>query len=110
MRSRALVKLLTLAALVAGAIMLALPAAASADALVQTQVSCVAFANGGANKYEGFGTNVITATGAVVLTCHLTLVSGAPVEQPTWTTQTGGNCELLQLPDGRAQLNCHYAL
>ena len=108
MRSRALVKLLTLAALVAGAIMLALPAAASADALVQTQVSCVAFANGGANKYEGFGTNVITATGAVVLTCHLTLVFGTPVAEPTSTTY--GNCELLQLPSGRAQLSCHYSL
>ena len=43
MRRQAAVKLLMLGALVAGTIALVLPATASADALVETQVPCVAF-------------------------------------------------------------------
>jgi Protein of unknown function (DUF3455) len=52
---------------------------------------------------------VITDTGDVVLTCHLTLVYGTPVSEPT-RTNPYGPCELLQLPSGRAELNCHYSL
>jgi hypothetical protein len=103
-RNRA--NLLMLVALIAGAIMLVLPATASADARVSTQVPCVSYVGG--NFYSGSGTNVITDTGDVVLTCHLTLVTGTPVSEPTWATY--GNCETLQLPSGRAELNCHYSL
>ena len=57
---RALHKLLLLAALVAGTMVLVLPATASADARVQTQVPCVAYANAGTTFYSGSGTEVIT--------------------------------------------------
>jgi hypothetical protein len=93
MRSRG--NLWMLAALIAGTVMLALPATASADSRVSTQVPCVAYANGGANFYSGSGTEVITNNGDVVLTCHLTLVYGTPVSEPTTTTY--GNGKLLQL-------------
>jgi hypothetical protein len=106
MRSRG--NLWMLAALIAGTVMLVLPAAASADARVATQVPCVAYANAGANFYSGSGTEVITDTGDVVLTCHLTLVSGTPVSAPTTTAY--GNGELLQLPSGQAELKSHYSL
>lgn len=106
MRNR-LAKLVLLTTLAAGAIML-VPAVANADARVMTEVPCVAYADAGTSFYSGSGTNVITDTGDVVLTCHLTLVSGTPVAEPTWTTY--GNCELLRLPSGRAELNCHYPL
>jgi hypothetical protein len=107
MRSRG--RLLTLAAaVIAGATMLVLPATASADARVIPDTPCVAYANAGANFYSGSGTQVITNNGDVVLTCHLALVSGTPVSAPTWTTY--GACDLLQLPSGRAELNCHYSL
>jgi hypothetical protein len=82
-----------------------LPAAASADARVSTQAPCVSYVGG--NFYSGSGTNVTTDTGSVVLTCHLTLVSGTPVSEPTRTTY--GTCDTLQLPSGRAELNCHYS-
>jgi hypothetical protein len=98
-----------LAAVIAGTVMLVLPATASADARVITQTSCVAYANGGANFYSGSGTQVITDTGDVVTTCHLTLVYGTPVSEPT-KTNPYGPCELLQLPSGQAELNCHYSL
>ena len=104
MRSRA--NLLMLAALIGGTIMLVLPATAGADARVSTEVPCVSYVGG--NFYSGSGTDVITDTGDVVLTCHLTLVSGTPVPGPTRTTY--GNCETLQLPSGKAELNCHYSL
>jgi hypothetical protein len=107
MRSRA--NLLMLAAVIAGTVMLVLPATASADARVITQTSCVAYANAGANFYSGSGTQVITDTGDVVTTCHLTLVYGTPVSEPTQTNPYGP-CELLQLPSGQAELNCHYSL
>jgi hypothetical protein len=97
-----------LAALVLGTVMLVLPATASADAYVWPGAPCVAYANGGANFYSGSGTDVITDNGDVVLTCHLNLVRGTPVAEPT--SSTYGNCELLQLPSGRAELNCHYSL
>ena len=100
-------KLVLLMTLVTGTIML-VPAVAGADAHVMTDVPCVAYADAGTSFYSGSGTNVITDTGDVVLTCHLTLVSGTPVAQPTWTTY--GNCKLLRLPSGRAELNCHYSL
>jgi hypothetical protein len=103
-----LVKLLLLSALVAGTMLLVIPATASADARVQPGIPCVAYANAGATFYSGSGTEVVTDTGNVVASCHLTLVSGAAVAEPTRTTY--GNCELLQLPSGRAQLTCHYAL
>ena len=100
-------KIVLLTTLVAGAIML-VPAVASGDARVMTQVPCVAYADAGTSFYSGSGTNVITDTGDVVLTCHLTLVSGETVAQPTRTTY--GNCDLLRLPSGQAELQCHYAL
>ena len=101
-------KFFLLAALAAGALMLLRPAAASADALVWPQAPCVAYANGGANFYSGSGTSVMTPNGGAVLTCHLTLVYGTPVERPTRTTY--GNTELLQLPSGEAELTAHYQL
>lgn len=107
MRSRT--NLLILAAAIAGTVMLLLPATASADARVTTQVSCVAYANGGANFYSGSGTQVVTDTGAVELTCHLKLVYGTPVSEPT-RTNPYGPCEILQLPSGQATVNCHYSL
>jgi hypothetical protein len=97
-----------LAALVAGSLMLLRPASASADARVWTQVPCVAYANGGASFYSGSGTSVTTPNGDAVLTCHLTLVYGTPVDKPT--SSTYGNTELLQLPSGRAVLTAHYQL
>jgi len=100
-------KLVLLTTLVAGAIML-VPAVASGEARVMTQVPCVAYADAGTSFYSGSGTNVITDTGHVVLSCHLALVSGTAVAQPTRTTY--GNCDLLRLPSGEAELNCHYAL
>jgi hypothetical protein len=100
-------RLVLLTALVVGAIIL-VPAVARADARVMTQVPCVAYADAGTSFYSGSGTNVITDTGDVVLTCHLTLMSGTLVAQPTRTTY--GNCELLRLPSGQAELNCHYRL
>jgi len=107
MRSRA--NFLLLAALVAGATVLVLPATASADARVITQTSCVAYANAGANFYSGSGTIVMTDAGDVVTTCHLTLVYGTAVAEPT-RTNPYGPCDLLQLPSGLAELNCHYSL
>ena len=101
-------KFLMLAALVLGTVMLVLPATASADAHVSPGAPCVAYADGGARFYSGSGTDVITSNGDVVLTCHLSLVYGTPVAEPT--SSTYGNCELLQLPSGRAKLSCHYAL
>jgi hypothetical protein len=98
-----------LAAVIAGGVMLVLPAMASADARVITQTPCVAYANAGANFYSGSGTQVITDTGDVVTTCHLTLVYGTPVSEPT-KTNPYGPCALLQLPSGQAELNCHYSL
>jgi hypothetical protein len=104
MRTRG--RLLLLATLLTGTITVVLPAAAGADARVSPHVPCVSSVGG--NAYSGSGTNVITDGGDVILTCHLTLVSGTPVSQPTRTTY--GNCVTLQLPSGRAELNCHYAL
>ena len=103
---RNLGRLLMLAALITGTITIALPAAANADARVSTQIPCVSYAGG--NVYSGSGTYVISDSGDVNLTCHLTLVSGTPVTEPTRTTY--GNCETLQVPSGRAELNCHYSL
>jgi hypothetical protein len=99
-------RLLMLATLVTGTTAVALPATAGADARVAPQVPCVSSVGG--NAYSGSGTDVVTANGDVILTCHLTMVSGMPVSQPTRTTY--GNCVTLQLPSGRAELNCHYAL
>jgi hypothetical protein len=106
MRNR-VAKLVLLTTLVAGTIML-VPAVAAADARVTTQAPCVAYADAGTSFYSGSAINVITDNGGVVLSCHLTLVSGTPVAEPTRTTY--GNCELLRLPSGKAELNCHYAL
>jgi hypothetical protein len=103
---RTLGRLSMLATLVAGTTAIVLPAGASADALVDPHVPCVSSVGG--NAYSGFGTDVINARGDVILTCHLTLVSGTPVAQPQRTTY--GNCVTLELPSGRAELNCHYAL
>jgi len=108
-RKQAVVKLLMLGALVAGTIMLVLPATASADALVDTQTSCFASSNGGANVYLGSGTSLITATGLAVLTCHLTLVSGTPVARATRTTTAGG-CDMIETPSGNATLTCFHQL
>ena len=99
-------RLLMLAALITGTIMIVLPAAASADARVSTQVPCVSYVGG--NGYSGSGTSVIADDGKVILTCHLTLVSGTPVSKAT--RSTNGNCDTLELPSGRAELNCHYWL
>lgn len=101
-----LARLLMLAALITGTIAIALPATASAEARVATHVACAAYAGG--NAYSGSGTSVTTDSGDVTLACHLTLVSGTPVADATKTPY--GNCDLLQLPSGRAELNCHYAL
>ena len=99
-------RLLMLATLIIGTISIVLPSAANADARVSTQVPC--FSSVGGNVYSGSGTNVVTDGGKVILTCHLTLVSGTPVSEPA--TSTYGNCDTLQLPSGRAELNCHYSL
>jgi hypothetical protein len=107
-RRRALANLLLIVGVVAAAMALVLPATAGAGALVQTEVPCVAYADAGATFYSGSGTQVITDGGNVVTSCHLSLVSGTPVAQPTRTTY--GNCELLRVPSGRAELSCHYAL
>jgi len=109
MRKQAVVKLLMLGALVAGTIMLVLPATARADALVDAQTSCFASSGGGANVYLGSGTSVITDTGLAVLTCHLTLVSGTPVAEATRTTTAGG-CALIETPSGHAILTCFHQL
>jgi len=109
MERRAVVTLLLLALLVAGPIALARPATAGADAHVFTQIPCLSYANAGATKYEGTGTTVYTPNGDVVTTCHMTLVFGTPVTEPTWTNPYGP-CDLLELPSGRAELMCHYAL
>lgn len=106
MRNRAVAKFVMLAILVAGTIMLVLPATASADALVSTQVPCAFFVGG--NSYGGSGTNVITSNGDVVLSCHLSLVSGTPVARPVRTTV--GNCEVLETPSGKAEASCHFQL
>jgi hypothetical protein len=106
MRNR-VAKLVLFTTLVTSVIML-IPAVASADARVTTQVPCVAYADGGSSFYSGSGTSVITDTGEAVLSCHLTLVYGTAVSHPTRTTY--GNCELLRLPSNQAELNCHYAL
>ncbi len=108
MRRQAAVKHLMLGALVAETIALALPAPASADALVETQVPCVAFPAGG-NVYAGSGTSVVTATGRAVLTCHLSLVSGTPVAEATRTTTTGG-CDVIETPSGFAVMTCFHQL
>ena len=108
MRTQTAVKLLMLGALVAGTIALVLPATASADALVETQVPCVAFLAGG-NVYEGFGTSLVTATGRTVLTCHLSLVSGTPVAEATRSTTAGG-CDVIETPSGLAIMTCFHQL
>lgn len=107
MRKR-IAKLALLTTLVAGAIML-VPAVASADARVMTRVPCVAYADAGTSFYSGSGTYVITDTGDVELSCHLTLQYGSSVAEPT-RTNTYGTCDLLRLPSGQAELNCHYSL
>jgi hypothetical protein len=107
MRRQAAVKLLMLGALVAGTIAM-VPATASADALVETQVPCVAFLAGG-NVYEGSGTSVVTATGLAVLTCHLSLVSGTSVAHATRTTTAGG-CDVIETPNGLAIMTCFHQL
>jgi hypothetical protein len=107
MRSRG--NLLLLAALAAGAILLVLPATAGADARVITQTSCVAYTHAGANFYSGSGTVVTTDKGDVVTTCHLTLVYGTPVTEPT-SSNPYGPCDILELPSGQAEVNCHYSL
>jgi Na+-translocating ferredoxin:NAD+ oxidoreductase RnfD subunit len=106
MRNRAMVKLATFAALVAAAITLALPATASAEALVFTQAPCAFFFGGKA--YAGSGTNVVTPAGLFVLTCHMSLVSGTPVDRATTTTV--GNCEVVETPSGRANASCIFEL
>jgi hypothetical protein len=104
---RRFAKLSLIAALAATAV-LAVPAVARADARVSPNVPCVAYASGGTTFYSGSGTEVISDRGDVTTTCHLTLVYGTPVAQPTSTAY--GNCTLLEVPSGRAQLSCHYAL
>ena len=108
MRRQAAVKRLMLGALVAGTIALVLPATARADALVETQVPCVAFLPSG-NSYAGAGTSVVTATGLAVLTCHLSLESGAPVARATRTTTAGG-CDVIETPSGHAIMTCFHQL
>jgi hypothetical protein len=108
MRKQAAVNLLILGALVAGTIALVLPVTASADALVETQVPCVAFLAGG-NVYEGSGTSVVTANGLAVLTCHLSLVSGTPVDRAARTTTAGG-CDVIETPSGLAIMTCFHQL
>src|SRR5262249_37008619 len=101
-------KLLMFAALVVGSVMLMAPVTASADSRVSLNVPCVAYADGGATRYEGSGINVIAANGVGVLSCHLSIVTGTPVAHPTATTY--GTCVLLQLPGGQAELRCKYQI
>ena len=108
MRRQIAVKLLILGALVARTIALVLPATASADALVETQVPCLAFLTGG-NVYAGSRTSVVTANGLAVLTCHLSLVSGTPAAEATRTTTAGG-CDVIETPSGRAIMTCFHQL
>jgi hypothetical protein len=101
------VRLLTVAAAVVGATALALPMAAGAEAWVSNPGAgqdCGAWIAG--KVYLGEGTRVITPNGHVNLSCHLTLVYGAPVAEPTTTTI--GNCELLETPSSQGRLSCHY--
>jgi hypothetical protein len=96
-----------IATLVAAAATLVLPAASSADALVFNQghgLDC-AFSVAG-RAYTGSGTEVLTPGGQGILQCHLSLVSGDPVERPTTTTI--GNCELLEVPSGQARASCRF--
>jgi hypothetical protein len=98
-----------IATLVTAAATLLLPATSSADALVSNQghgLNCAFFVAGKA--YSGSGTEVITPTGQGILQCHLSLVSGDPVERPTTTTI--GNCELLEVPSGQAHASCRFQL
>lgn len=108
MKRQVAVKLLILGALVAGTIALVLPATASADALVQTRVPCVAFLASG-NLYVGSGTSLVTANGLAVLTCHLSLESGTPVAEVTRTTTAGG-CDVIETPSGLAIMTCRHQL
>jgi hypothetical protein len=106
---RAAAKLSLLAALVVAAIMLAVPVTASADALVSNAghgQDCAFYIGG--NVYGGSGTEVVTSTGKVILSCHLSLVSGTAVDRPTTTTI--GNCELLEAPGGAARASCRFEL
>ena len=102
MGRQVVVKCSMLAALVAGAVALVLPATGSADALVNNRVPCDVFR--GANVYEGSGTNVVTPAGLFILTCHTSLVSGTPVAQTTKSTV--GNCEIVEMPSGQANMRC----
>jgi len=95
------------AALVAACTMLIVASPASADALVWNNAPCVAYANGGASFYSGSGTEVVTPNG-FTLSCHLELVSGPAVAETTKTTYE--NCTLLQVPSGRAELQCRSEL
>lgn len=92
------------AALVTAAIVLVVPATASADALVWHTQDC-AFSVAG-NEYTGSGIELITANGQGMLQCHLSLVSGSPVDRPTTTTI--GNCELREVPGGEAHASCRF--
>ena len=99
----------TVAALSVATILLALPVTANADALVSNPghgQDCAFYVGG--NVYAGSGTEVITPTGKVNLSCHLSLVSGTAVDRPTTTTI--GNCELLEVPSGAARANCRFEL
>jgi hypothetical protein len=109
LRSRAAIKLLTLAALAVGTIALVLPATASAEALVfnQGQGLTCGFAFGG-RAYLGSGASVVTPAGQFILSCHMSLVAGTPVTETTTTTV--GLCEIVETPTGEAHASCHAVL
>jgi hypothetical protein len=96
-------RLVLLAALVTAAIVLVVPATASADALVW-HTDCAFFVAG--KEYRGSGTEVITANGQGILQCHLSLASGSAVDRPTTTTI--GSCELQEVPSGEARASCRF--
>jgi hypothetical protein len=104
MASKNVLKMSMLAALVAATITLVLPAAGSADALVDNHAPCSVSGVGSGNVYEGSGTAVVTASGLFVLTCHATLASGTPVDRATMSTV--GNCEIIETPAGHASSHC----
>ena len=97
-------RLVLLAALVTAAIVLVVPATASADALVWHTQDCAFSAAG--NVYTGSGIELINSNGQGMLQCHLSLASGSSVDRPTRTTI--GNCELLEVPGGEAHATCRF--
>jgi hypothetical protein len=105
-RRRTTAKLLVAAALATASIMLVLPVTAGAAAKPEPSQNCVFYVGGGV--YGGTGTEIVTPSGQFILTCQLSLTSGAGVDRVTRATV--GNCELLLTPNGQARASCRFKL